>query len=33
MTKLVVNNITELIGGTPVVRLNRITGPEDAGCT
>lgn len=30
MTKLVVNNITELIGGTPVVRLNRITGPEDA---
>ena len=30
MTRLVVNNITELIGGTPVVRLNRITGPEDA---
>lgn len=30
MTKLVVNNITELIGGTPVVRLHRITGPEDA---
>lgn len=26
----VVNNIAELIGNTPVVRLNRITGPDDA---
>lgn len=26
----VVNNITELIGDTPVVRLNRLTGPQDA---
>ncbi|AJY73893.1 cysteine synthase A [Paenibacillus beijingensis] len=26
----VVNNITELIGNTPVVRLNRLTGPQDA---
>lgn len=25
MTNRVVSNITELIGGTPVVRLNRVT--------
>ncbi|AIQ73800.1 cysteine synthase A [Paenibacillus odorifer] len=30
MTSLVVNNITELIGNTPVVRLNRLTSPQDA---
>lgn len=30
MTPLVVNNITELIGNTPVVRLNRLTTPQDA---
>lgn len=30
MTSLVVNNITELIGNTPVVRLNRLTTPQDA---
>ncbi|ULO05532.1 cysteine synthase A [Paenibacillus sp. 19GGS1-52] len=30
MSQLVVNNITELIGNTPVVRLNRLTGPLDA---
>jgi cysteine synthase len=30
MPNLVVNNITELIGDTPVVRLNRLTGPDDA---
>ncbi|MEK4347940.1 cysteine synthase A [Paenibacillus sp. FSL P4-0184] len=30
MTSLVVNNITELIGNTPVVRLNRLTPPQDA---
>lgn len=30
MTSLVVNNITELIGNTPVVRLNRLPTPEDA---
>ncbi|MNV28098.1 Cysteine synthase [compost metagenome] len=30
MTPLVVNNITELIGNTPVVRLNRLTTPPDA---
>ncbi|WP_339315727.1 cysteine synthase A [Paenibacillus sp. FSL R10-2734] len=30
MTPLVVNNITELIGNTPVVRLNRMTTPQDA---
>lgn len=30
MTSLVVNDITELIGNTPVVRLNRLTGPQDA---
>lgn len=30
MTSLVVNNITELIGNTPVVRLNRLTTPADA---
>lgn len=28
MTPLVVNNITELIGNTPVVRLNRLTTPK-----
>lgn len=30
MSTRVVNNITELIGDTPVVRLNRLTGPNDA---
>ena len=30
MRSLVVNNITELIGNTPAVRLNRLTGPDDA---
>ena len=30
MTSLVVNDITELIGNTPVVRLNRLTTPQDA---
>ncbi|AIQ12567.1 cysteine synthase A [Paenibacillus durus] len=30
MSTKVVNHITELIGDTPVVRLNRITGPNDA---
>ena len=30
MTPLVVNNITELIGNTPVVRLNRLTTAQDA---
>jgi len=30
MRQQIVNNITELIGDTPVVRLNRLTGPEDA---
>ncbi len=30
MPQLVANNITELIGNTPVVRLNRLTGPLDA---
>lgn len=30
MTQLVANNITGLIGETPAVRLNRLTGPEDA---
>lgn len=30
MTPLVVNNITELIGDTPALRLNRLTGPDDA---
>jgi len=30
MLRKVVDNITELIGDTPVVRLNRLTGPEDA---
>lgn len=30
MTSLVVNNITELIGNTPIVRLNRLTTPQDA---
>jgi cysteine synthase len=30
MTPLVVNNITELIGNTPVVRLNRFTTSQDA---
>jgi len=30
MTSLVVNDITELIGDTPVVRLNRLTTPQDA---
>ncbi|MBW4083075.1 cysteine synthase A [Paenibacillus sp. S150] len=30
MSSRVVNNITELIGHTPVVRLNRLTGPQDA---
>nr|WP_148505337.1 cysteine synthase A [Paenibacillus beijingensis] len=30
MLTRVVNNITELIGNTPVVRLNRLTGPQDA---
>ncbi|WP_410511710.1 cysteine synthase A [Paenibacillus sp. BR2-3] len=30
MPHKVVNNITELIGDTPVVRLNRLTGPGDA---
>ncbi|AKG34432.1 cysteine synthase A [Paenibacillus durus] len=30
MSTRVVKNITELIGDTPVVRLNRITGPNDA---
>ncbi|UQZ36235.1 cysteine synthase A [Paenibacillus sp. PK3_47] len=30
MTSLVVNDITELIGNTPVVRLSRLTGPQDA---
>jgi len=30
MPHRVVNNITELIGDTPVVRLNRLTGPDDA---
>lgn len=30
MSQLVVNNIIELIGNTPVVRLNRLTGPLDA---
>ncbi|WP_025688304.1 cysteine synthase A [Paenibacillus zanthoxyli] len=30
MSTRVVNHITELIGDTPVVRLNRITGPNDA---
>ncbi|WHY21529.1 cysteine synthase A [Paenibacillus sp. G2S3] len=30
MTSLVVNNITELIGNTPVVRINRLTTPQDA---
>ncbi|KGE16571.1 cysteine synthase A [Paenibacillus wynnii] len=30
MKHKVVNNITELIGDTPVVRLNRLTGPGDA---
>lgn len=30
MSTKVVNNITELIGDTPVVRLNRLTGPDDA---
>ncbi|AIQ68391.1 cysteine synthase A [Paenibacillus graminis] len=30
MSSLVVSNITELIGNTPVVRLNRLTGPQDA---
>ncbi|MBO3840217.1 MAG: PLP-dependent cysteine synthase family protein [Thermoproteota archaeon] len=27
---IVANNITELIGRTPMVRINRLTGPEDA---
>ncbi|MFD1776172.1 cysteine synthase A [Paenibacillus rhizophilus] len=30
MSTRVVNNISELIGDTPVVRLNRLTGPNDA---
>lgn len=30
MSQRVANNITELIGNTPVVRLNRLTGPLDA---
>lgn len=30
MARNVVSNITELIGNTPVVRLNRLTGPGDA---
>ncbi|WP_150275964.1 cysteine synthase A [Paenibacillus tepidiphilus] len=30
MTSRVVNHITELIGDTPVLRLNRLTGPGDA---
>jgi len=30
MVARVVNNIIELIGNTPVVRLNRLVGPEDA---
>ncbi|MFF2016098.1 cysteine synthase A [Paenibacillus sp. NPDC058177] len=30
MSPKIVNNITELIGDTPVVRLNRLTGPGDA---
>lgn len=30
MTRLVVDNITGLIGETPAVRLNRLTGPDDA---
>ncbi|KUP24586.1 cysteine synthase A [Paenibacillus sp. DMB5] len=30
MKSKVVNNIAELIGDTPAVRLNRLTGPEDA---
>ena len=30
MTSLVVNNITELIGNTPIVKLNRLTTPQDA---
>ncbi|MBT2292626.1 cysteine synthase A [Paenibacillus albidus] len=30
MSPKVVNNITELIGDTPVLRLNRLTGPRDA---
>ncbi|MRN52618.1 cysteine synthase A [Paenibacillus monticola] len=30
MSQRVVNNIIELIGNTPVVRLNRLTGPLDA---
>ncbi|GGF71577.1 cysteine synthase [Paenibacillus albidus] len=30
MLPKVVNNITELIGDTPVLRLNRLTGPRDA---
>ncbi|NUU64118.1 cysteine synthase A [Paenibacillus agri] len=30
MSPKIVNNITELIGNTPVVRLNRLTGPGDA---
>jgi len=30
MGKNVFNDVTELIGGTPMVRINRVTGPNDA---
>ena len=30
MSKNVFNDVTELIGGTPMVRINRVTGPNDA---
>ena len=30
MTNRVFNDVTELIGGTPMVRINRVTGPNDA---
>ena len=30
MSKNVFNDVTELIGGTPMVRINRLTGPNDA---